>query len=317
MPERILRRYDLPAAAVRAATERRLAGDWRGACAAVRIQLQIGPGLAGGFADDLRYLAPELVRWHLLGADHEPLTHRSFTLRHDGGLALTVRAANRASGPAPLVLALGPVDPARQAPFHNCLWDARHAVHLREHLGRGPAPWYLDALRTGDLTPSALPPLVQAALFPDRPPEPYAPMPGVEVPDRIHVQCPGGRHYVGFRNGELSLLSHTDPVQVRRERVLQAMGGPVDGCHYVLDSWIRRTGRLPRRLRAVAHHMYLAASHGDAGELARLLDAGVDPRGVRGPQGRSLLDLADRIDDPDVVRRLRDAGGPPVVVSDL
>jgi hypothetical protein len=57
-----------------AATERRLAGDWRGACAAADVELFINPetvrrrygaAVAGAIVDDLRTLAPELLRWHL------------------------------------------------------------------------------------------------------------------------------------------------------------------------------------------------------------------------------------------------------------
>ena len=54
--------------------------------------------------------------------------------------------------------------------------------------------------------------------------------------------------------------------------------------------------------------MFLAAGHGDVAEVHRLLDAGVDPRGVRGPQGQSLLHVAHRIDDVGLIQRLRAAG---------
>jgi hypothetical protein len=171
-------------------------------------------------------------------------------------------------------------------------------------------PWYVEALRTGALAPAALPPLVRTAMFPDRPDEPYTPAPGVRVPERVHVQC-HARHYVGWRGGELRLLSHDDPEQERRERVLNALGGPIGGCFRVERAWIHRTGPLPRGLRVVARHMYLAARYGDVAELTRLLDAGVDPRGVRGPQRSSLLHLADQIGDPAVIRRLLAAGLDP------
>ncbi|GGM36483.1 hypothetical protein GCM10007977_042410 [Dactylosporangium sucinum] len=58
--------------------------------------------------------------------------------------------------------------------------------------------------------------------------------------------------------------------------------------------------------------MFLAAAHGDAAEVHRLLDAGVDPRGVRGLQCRSLLHVAHRIGDLALIRRLRAAGVDPL-----
>ena len=66
--------YGVPSAMIDAATERRLAGDWRGACAAADVELFFNPQtlrrrygavVAGAIADDLRTLAPELLRWHL------------------------------------------------------------------------------------------------------------------------------------------------------------------------------------------------------------------------------------------------------------
>ncbi|GIJ58658.1 hypothetical protein Vau01_061740 [Virgisporangium aurantiacum] len=314
MSGRVLRRYDLTATVVRGATERRLAGDWRGACAAARID--VDPRVVARaravpeLADDLRHLAPELIRWHVLGTDLEVPRWRVPELaRYPGGVALVVTTRHGAGGPAGLTLTIA--DPPRPdlRPFARCFWDARHAGELPAVLDRGGRPWYLNAVAAGELAPAALPPLVRTALFPDRPDEPYAPAPGIGVPDRIHVQC-RGRHYVGWRDGALRLLSH-DPEDERREQVLQALGGPVIGCFRVRRAWERRVGRLPDRMRAVARHMFLAASHGDLAELTRLLDAGVDPRGVRGPQQQSLLHLADQIADAELIQRLLHAGLDP------
>ena len=64
---------------IAAATRRRMSGDWRGACAAadVEVQLDLGAVLARHGADitalllgDLRALAPDLLRWHLPRASH-------------------------------------------------------------------------------------------------------------------------------------------------------------------------------------------------------------------------------------------------------
>ena len=68
------RRYGIPPTMIKAATRRRLAGDWRGACAAADIDLFFDFDSLrrrhGGMATepllaDLRDLAPDLLRWHL------------------------------------------------------------------------------------------------------------------------------------------------------------------------------------------------------------------------------------------------------------
>ncbi|WJV51333.1 hypothetical protein [Streptomyces flavofungini] len=59
---------------IETATARRLAGDWAGACAAARVDVDLdmrplarthGRELAARVRDDLRHLAPDLLRWHL------------------------------------------------------------------------------------------------------------------------------------------------------------------------------------------------------------------------------------------------------------
>ncbi|GIJ71051.1 hypothetical protein [Virgisporangium ochraceum] len=303
-----MRRYDLGVDVVHAATVRRYAGDWRGACRVTRVDLDLTLERLDGvpaFEDDMRHLAPEVLRWHLLRGDLEPLVHRQLELARYGKLSLVVRAPRQSGAPVPLVLLV--VDGSVYHPprLPRCVWDVRHLDGLRD--AAPPYTWYLDPLNTGDLAPSALPPLVRTAVFSDRPRGPYLPAPGVSVPERFHVQCHRARHYVGWRDGELRLLSHGD---ADRERVLHALGARRFGCFEVEHAWERRAGRLPRRMRAVARHLYLATAYGDAAEVARLLDAGVDPRGVRGPQGQSLLHVADGL-DPAVVRRLLDAGLDP------
>lgn len=73
------RRFGIPSGMIAAATRRRMSGDWRGACAAadVEVQLDLDVVLARHGADitalllaDLRALAPDLLRWHLPRASH-------------------------------------------------------------------------------------------------------------------------------------------------------------------------------------------------------------------------------------------------------
>src|SRR4051812_14637995 len=60
------RRFAVPAGTIEGATRRRLAGDWRGACAAAGVFTGHLPGrLPAPAAEDLRHLAPDLLRWHL------------------------------------------------------------------------------------------------------------------------------------------------------------------------------------------------------------------------------------------------------------
>lgn len=69
-----VREFAVPPSTIEAATERRLAGDWRGACAAAGFDTDIdlralarrcGREVARQVLEDLRHLAPDLLRWHL------------------------------------------------------------------------------------------------------------------------------------------------------------------------------------------------------------------------------------------------------------
>lgn len=75
------RRFGVPPAMIEAATQRRLAGDWRGACAAADVDLHLNPDVvrrrhgadaAAQLLADLRSLAPDLLRWHLPRYGHGP-----------------------------------------------------------------------------------------------------------------------------------------------------------------------------------------------------------------------------------------------------
>jgi hypothetical protein len=73
------RRYGVPPTMIEAATRRRTAGDWRGACAAADVDIHLNPdsvrrrhgaAVAEQLLADLRSLAPELLRWHLPRCGH-------------------------------------------------------------------------------------------------------------------------------------------------------------------------------------------------------------------------------------------------------
>ncbi|MFE4616891.1 hypothetical protein ACFRJ7_12330 [Streptomyces sp. NPDC056747] len=69
-----VREFAVPPSMIETASERRLRGDWAGACAAARIDVDLdlrslarahGRELARQVRDDLRHLAPDLLRWHM------------------------------------------------------------------------------------------------------------------------------------------------------------------------------------------------------------------------------------------------------------
>ncbi|MEU9593558.1 hypothetical protein AB0D84_28080 [Streptomyces sp. NPDC048193] len=69
-----VREYAVPPSMIETSTARRAAGDWAGACAAARIDVDLdlravrdrhGTDLAHCLRADLRRLAPDLLRWHM------------------------------------------------------------------------------------------------------------------------------------------------------------------------------------------------------------------------------------------------------------
>jgi len=158
-----VRRYAVPLGMIATATARREAGDWAGACAAARVDVDLdlgaakrayGAGLVGRVRSDLRYLAPDLLRWHMPRAAPDGLLRPALTLalaRYgvDGGrsLHLVVRTPPAwADAGQRISLALWDGDlagdvHARRHPhphpsrrfrldLHRHLWDARRAGEL-------------------------------------------------------------------------------------------------------------------------------------------------------------------------------------------
>lgn len=69
-----VRKYAVPPSMIETATARRTAGDWAGACAAARVDVDLdlravrhrhGTDIATLIRADLRRLAPDLLRWHM------------------------------------------------------------------------------------------------------------------------------------------------------------------------------------------------------------------------------------------------------------
>jgi hypothetical protein len=182
------------------ATERRLAGDWRGACAAARVDPtftmaevaeRYGAQTAATLAEDLTHLAPDLVRWHL----PRHLDGRS-TLRPNQCAVLAwygehlirrpclcVTTPAMVDGPQRLLLRFDAMDGQRQPEFSDAasylwisgqiqdwrmarhLWDARQAGDLLERCCGGTRVPF----RNADGTPRG------AAELPARDPGPADP----------------------------------------------------------------------------------------------------------------------------------------------
>ncbi|MFJ3204186.1 ankyrin repeat domain-containing protein [Streptomyces sp. NPDC086989] len=164
---RRIRRHAVPGWMIERATGHRLAGDWRSACAAAAVDVRFDlPGLAArhgapvaeAVEEDLRHLAPDLVRWHLprvLGGRTtiEPDV-RVLLARYGAGAdapVLSVATGPMIDGPQRLQLHCTPVHPAELGRIHSGavnqprtedwtalrpLWDARHTAALRDrHTG--------------------------------------------------------------------------------------------------------------------------------------------------------------------------------------
>ncbi|MEV7124288.1 hypothetical protein [Kitasatospora griseola] len=168
-----VRQFAVPPAMIETATARRESGDWGGACAAARFDVELdvravarayGPELAGQLRSDLRHLAPDLLRWHL------PRTAPDGLLRP--GLSATLARYPR-DGPAAfhLVARTAPhraaaVDqrvglalwhtsapgaglrpqPRFRLDLHRHLWDARRAPELADRTAELTDPRFADEI---------------------------------------------------------------------------------------------------------------------------------------------------------------------------
>ncbi|AQS70743.1 hypothetical protein [Streptomyces pactum] len=172
---RRVREFAVPPSMIDAATARRRAGDWAGACAAAGIDVDLdlrsvarthGHDLAARVRSDLRHLAPDLLRWHMPRIAPDGLLRPGLTLtlaRYDIAgregappVHLVVRTPPaRADGGQRFSLALwdgsGPETGAPRHPhprpgrrfrldLHRHLWDARRTGELRVRSGADLPP---------------------------------------------------------------------------------------------------------------------------------------------------------------------------------
>ncbi|MGW3479061.1 hypothetical protein ACWDMR_27045 [Streptomyces althioticus] len=184
---RRVREYAVPPTTIETATARRRSGDWAGACAAARVDVDLrlrdltrthGAGLTARVRADLRHLAPDLLRWHMPRCAPDGLLRPGlavplarYTVDEPDGpcpVYLVVRTPPAwAAGGQRMSLALWDGDrlregyrghprprPGRRFRFdlHRHLWDARRAHELRHRSGAdGSDP--RDAVPFGPLPP--------------------------------------------------------------------------------------------------------------------------------------------------------------------
>ncbi|MGW4762198.1 ankyrin repeat domain-containing protein [Streptomyces pseudogriseolus] len=185
---RRVRRYAVPRHMIGQATERRTAGDWRGACAAALVDVdvdlaeiteQCGHHVADALEDDLRHLVPDLLRWHLprllhgwttLDTGRTVVLARYRPVRPDEGPRSTpylyLDTPPMRQGPQRVTLRFGTLGDEGPAGvfgsttddwrYARHLWDARHAADLREHVG-GPGRLPFFDAEGRPLAPDALP----------------------------------------------------------------------------------------------------------------------------------------------------------------
>ncbi|QYC37800.1 hypothetical protein Nocox_00820 [Nonomuraea coxensis DSM 45129] len=161
-----VREFAVPPTMIERATARRAVGDWAGACAAARVDVDLdlrsvarahGHEVAARVRDDLRHLAPELLRWHLPRVAPDGLLRPGLTVplaRYAPGLRLVARTPPaRAAAGQRFGLELWDADrpAARGHPHprpHRCfrldlhrhLWDVRRVDELRVRSSDGGSP---------------------------------------------------------------------------------------------------------------------------------------------------------------------------------
>ncbi|MDX3383837.1 hypothetical protein PV682_20560 [Streptomyces niveiscabiei] len=176
-----VRRYAVPPAMIKTATARRETGDWAGACAAARVEVDLelgsakrayGTALVSRLRADLRHLAPDLLRWHMPRTAPDGLLRPALTIplaRYDTdgrALWLVVRTPPAwADAGQRMSLALWDGNLAGDAlarrhphphpsrrfrlDLHRHLWDARRAGELADRATaddqHATRRWYAEA----------------------------------------------------------------------------------------------------------------------------------------------------------------------------
>ena len=139
-----VREYAVPPPMIETATARRRAGDWAGACAAAGIDTDLnlrsvarvyGRECAARLRDDLRHLAPDLLRWHMPRIAPDGLLRPGLTV----ALARYDAAAGDSAGSLHLVAQTAPAWADAGQRISLTLWDGSNGG-ARERRHPHPRP---------------------------------------------------------------------------------------------------------------------------------------------------------------------------------
>ncbi|KIF75291.1 hypothetical protein QR77_17925 [Streptomyces sp. 150FB] len=161
-----VREYAVPPSMIETATARRAVGDWAGACAAARVDIDLdlravrdryGTDLLSRLRADLRRLAPDLLRWHLpriapdgrlragltislarygsSGAKPPHLVVRTPPARADAGQRMSLALWEGSGNGAPRHHPHPHPDRRFRLDLHRHLWDAERSGELAWRCG--------------------------------------------------------------------------------------------------------------------------------------------------------------------------------------
>ncbi|MEO3874818.1 hypothetical protein ABGB18_39040 [Nonomuraea sp. B12E4] len=137
--------FAVPPAMIESATTRRATGDWAGACAAAHIDVDLslrsaadahGREFAAHVRDDLRHLAPDLLRWHMPRSAPDGLLRSGLTIslaRYDPAEHGCARAVH-------LVARTPPTWAAAGQRISLALWDGARSGWCGSRSRVGPHP---------------------------------------------------------------------------------------------------------------------------------------------------------------------------------
>ncbi|MEW2353265.1 ankyrin repeat domain-containing protein [Spirillospora sp. NPDC029432] len=297
-----VRRFAVPAWTVERATGRRLAGDWRGACAAAGVGVafepdgvrdEYGADVAEALADDLRHLAPDLLRWHIANEDAAAFALSGYRVDRPGNPRVS---SSGTGGPAVPMLHLerarrGAVERMclrfgragwRKWMLPRHLWDVRWAGELLVRGGgRERAPFF-EADGTPRERPGAGPeadPVARAeriSLLHER-----GEVAAAFAAAGIELRLAESDEVGAERQLELLRLMPIAPHRIEAElRRLVAEGTEGEERRFVLAHTLSRYGR-PYGPLGIARLVVEVPGQG-TGLRAEFVPAGRDPKDVRG-----------------------------------
>lgn len=130
---------------------------------------------------------------------------------------------------------------------------------------------------------------------------------------RARVECCGTTHTLAMEGGRIVYSDH-DPEELRRERVLRAMGAQPIPCGAAVSAWVEGdVDLLPTAWVELRSFLQQAIDTNDSQLMADLLAVGIHV-GTRSRDGRPILHLLHRF-DRSVVDQILDLSADPEVVD--